>query len=167
MANVDKSQKAKKAGGEKIVTKNRRATFDYEIDDTFEAGLVLLGSEVKSLRGGKCELVDAYAQVERGEAWLKQMYIAPFERAVAFPHEPRRARKLLLHAREIERIDRATSREGYTLVPLRVYFKDGRCKVELGLAKGKKVHDKRADMARKTADREAKAAVGRGRKGDS
>lgn len=161
------SEKAKQKGGEKLVTKNRRATFDYEIDERFEAGLVLVGSEVKSLREGHCELVDSYASIDRGEAWLKQMYIAPFERAVAFPHEPRRARKLLLHAREIERLDRAVSREGYTVVPIRVYFKEGRAKVELGLAKGKKVHDKRADMAKKTADREARAMMGRGRKGDT
>jgi SsrA-binding protein len=163
--NVAKTEKAKNTSGEKLVVKNRRATFDYEIDDHFEAGLVLLGSEVKSMRDGKCELVDAYATVERGEAWLKQMYIGPFERAVTFPHEVRRARKLLLHAREIVRIDRALSREGYTLIPLRVYFTEGRAKVELGLAKGKKVHDKRADMAKKTAEREARVAVGRGRKG--
>ncbi len=160
------SEKAKNKAGEKLVTKNRRATFDYEIDDHFEAGLVLVGSEVKALRAGTCELVDSFAAIERGEAWLKQMYIAPFARAVAFPHEPRRARKLLLHAREIERIDRALSREGYTLVPLRVYFKEGHAKVELGLAKGKKQHDKRHAMATKTAEREARAAVGRGRKGD-
>jgi SsrA-binding protein len=120
---------------------------------------------VKSIRAGKVELVDSYGQVEHGELWLKQMYIAPFAQASVFGHEPRRARKILLHRREIDRIDQAVSREGFTVVPLRLYFKDGKLKVELGLAKGKKVHDKRADIAKKTADREARAAMGRVRKG--
>jgi SsrA-binding protein len=149
---------------EKIIVLNRRATFDYMVEDRFEGGLVLVGSEVKSMRAGKVELVDAYATVERGELWLKQMYIAPFEQAKAFPHEPRRSRKVLVHASEIARIDRAVSRDGMTLVPLRLYWKRGHVKVELGLAKGKKTHDKRADIAAKTADREARAAMGRTRK---
>ncbi len=149
---------------EKVIVTNRRATFDYAIDERFEGGLVLVGSEVKSMRAGKVELVDSYAAVEGGELWLKQMYIAPFEQASAFPHEPRRARKVLVKASEIARIDRAVSREGMTLVPLRLYFKRGRVKVELGLAKGKKTHDKRADIAAKTAEREARAAMGRARK---
>ena len=157
--------KANKDDGiEKVIVTNRRATFDYAIDERFEGGLVLVGSEVKSMRAGKVELVDAYAAVEGGELWLKQMYVAPFEQAKAFPHEPRRARKVLVHASEIARIDRAVAREGMTLVPLRLYFRGGRVKVELGLAKGKKTHDKRADIARKTADREARAAMGRARK---
>ncbi len=161
------SEKQKDAAkSEKLITKNRRATFDYTIDEVYEGGLVLVGSEVKSMRAGKVELVDAYASVDRGEMWLKQMYVAPFEQAKAFPHEPRRARKVLLHEHEIRRIDQALSREGFTLVPLRLYFSKGRVKVELGLGKGKKVHDKRADIAKKTADREAKAAIGRGRKGN-
>jgi SsrA-binding protein len=148
-----------------VIVKNRRAAFDYAVDDRFEAGIVLAGSEVKSMRAGKIELVDAYAQVERGEAWLKQMYIAPFEQASAFPHEPRRARKLLLHAHEIKRIQEAIGREGYTAIPMSLYWKDGRAKVEIGLGKGKKTRDKRQDLAKKTADREAQAAMGRGRKG--
>lgn len=159
---------AKKAGKDeaiqKVIVQNRRATFDYAIEDRFECGIVLVGSEVKSMRAGTVELVDAYAAVERGELWLKQMYVAPFERAVAFPHEPRRSRKLLAKSSEIARMDRAVSRDGMTLVPIRLYFKNGRVKVELGLAKGKKTHDKRSDIARKTADREAKAAMGRARK---
>jgi SsrA-binding protein len=149
---------------EKVVVTNRRATFDYAVEEKIEGGLVLVGSEVKSMRAGKVELVDAYATVERGELWLKQMYIAPFEQASAFPHDPRRSRKVLVHASEIAKIDRALSREGYTLVPLRLYFRRGRVKVELGLAKGRKTHDKRAEIARKTADREARAAMGRTRK---
>ncbi len=149
---------------QKVIVTNRRATFDYAVEEKIEGGLVLVGSEVKSLRDGKVELVDAFAAVENGELWLRQMYIAPFERAVAFPHEPRRARKVLVRKHEIEKIDRAVMREGYTVVPLRLYFRRGHVKVELGLAKGKKTHDKRADIKAKTADREAKAAMGRARK---
>lgn len=157
--------KTEKHPGEKLVVKNRRATFDYDIDDTFEAGIVLVGSEVKSMREGRVEIVDSFASVDRGEVWLKQLHIGPFERASAFPHDIRRARKLLLHANEIVRIERALTREGYTLIPLRLYFKEGRVKIELGLARGKKLHDKRAEMAKKTADREARSAMNRGRKG--
>jgi SsrA-binding protein len=149
---------------QKIIVNNRRASFDYAVEEKFEGGLVLLGSEVKSMRAGRVEMVDAYATVERGELWLKQLYVAPFEQAKSFPHEPRRSRKLLVRSSEIAKIDRAISREGYTLVPLRLYWKRGHVKVELGLAKGKKSHDKRADIKAKTADREAKAAMGRGRK---
>lgn len=159
------STKKKDDGIDRVIVTNRRATFDYAVEDKFEGGLVLLGSEVKSMRAGKVELVDAYASVDNGELWLKQMYIAPFEQAVAFPHDTRRARKVLVHASEIQRMDRAVSRDGMTLVPLRLYFKGGRVKVELGLAKGKKTHDKRADIARKTADREARDAIGRASKG--
>jgi SsrA-binding protein len=153
-----------KENTEKLIVKNRRAGFDYAVEERFEGGLALLGSEVKSMRDGKVDLVDAYASVDRGECWLKQLYVAPFEQASAFPHEPRRARKVLLHRNEIDRIDAAIARGGYTVVPLRLYFKKGRVKVELGLAKGKKTVDKRADIARKDADREARAAMGRARK---
>lgn len=156
---------AAKAAAKKFIVQNRRAGFDYTIDHRYEGGLVLVGSEVKSLRAGHVELVDSYAQVENGECWLKQMYIAPFEQAKAFPHEPRRARKVLLHAHEIAAIDRGVSRDGYTVIPISLYFSKGRVKIELGLAKGKKTHDKRATMAQKTADREARDAIGRGRKG--
>ncbi|MGD0677962.1 MAG: SsrA-binding protein SmpB [Polyangiaceae bacterium] len=147
---------------EELIVKNRRALFDYEVSERFEAGVVLAGSEVKSMRAGTVDVSDAYVAVERGEAWLRQMFIGPFERASAFPHEPRRARKLLLHSREILEIDRALSRGGQTVVPLRFYFKRGRVKVELGLGVGKKHYDKRADIAKRDADREARAAV-RGR----
>ncbi|MFO0677277.1 MAG: SsrA-binding protein SmpB [Polyangiaceae bacterium] len=160
------SKKSSGAESEKLIVKNRRATFDYEIEDTYEGGLVLVGSEVKSLRAGKVDVVDAYASVDRGELWLKQLTIAPFEQAKAFPHEPRRARKVLLHAHEIDRIAKALAREGLTLIPLRLYWKGGRAKVELGLGRGKKTFDKRTDIARKTADREARSAIARGRKGE-
>jgi SsrA-binding protein len=153
--------------GEKLIAKNRRAFFDYAIEEQYEGGLVLHGSEVKSMREGKVDIVDAFASVERGEVWLKQLYVAPFEQAKAFPHEPRRARKVLLHKREIDELHKAIGRGGYTVIPIRLYFKGGRAKVELGLAKGKKAHDKRADIAKKTDEREARAAIGRGRKGDA
>lgn len=149
---------------QKVIVNNRRATFDYAIEDVYEGGLVLVGSEVKSMRAGKVEMVDAYATVERGELWLKQLYVAPFEKASAFPHEPRRSRKVLVRSSEISKIDRAIARDGYTLVPLRLYWKRGHVKVELGLGKGKKSHDKRASIKAKTADREAKVAMGRARK---
>ena len=149
---------------QKIIVNNRRASFDYSVEEKFEGGLVLVGSEVKSMRAGKVEMVDAYATVENGELWLKQLYVAPFEQAKAFPHEPRRSRKVLVRHSEISKIDRALSRDGYTLVPLRLYWRRGHVKVELGLAKGKKSHDKRADIKAKTADREAKVAMGRARK---
>ncbi len=156
---------SKPKSGEALIVKNRRATFDYEISETFEGGLALVGSEVKSMRAGKVDLVDAYAAVAGNQLWLKQMYIAPFEQAKAFPHEPRRNRKVLLHRHEIERIAQAISREGLTAVPLRLYWKGGRAKVELGLAKGKKKLDKRADIAKKDAAREARAELGRRQKG--
>jgi SsrA-binding protein len=147
------------AKDQKVIVKNRRATFDYAIDERFEAGLVLVGSEVKSMRAGKVDVTDAYVQIERGEAWLRQMYVAPFEQANAFPHETRRARKLLLKAREIEDIHKALARGGATAVPMQLYFKEGRVKVEIGLGHGKKAHDKRADIAKKDAERDARAAV--------
>jgi SsrA-binding protein len=155
-----------KPDGEPLIVKNRRARFDYDIGETFESGIALVGSEVKSMRAGKVDVTDAYVAVEGGEAWLKQLFVAPFEQASAFPHEPRRARKLLLHTREIERIHEALAREGHTAVPLRLYFKNGRVKVEIGLGKGKKKFDKRADIAKKDAEREARAAgVGPGGRG--
>jgi SsrA-binding protein len=157
----------KKKGSEQLIVKNRRATFDFAIDDKYEGGLVLQGSEVKSMRAGKVDLVDAYATVERGECWLKQMYVAPFEAAKAFPHEPRRSRKVLLHAHEIEQIDEEITRGGMTVIPLRLYFKDGRVKVELAVARGKKTHDKREEIAKKAADKEARAEMGRARRGGS
>ncbi len=145
-----------KAGAEQLIVKNRRASFDYDIKDRYEAGVALVGSEVKSMRAGKVDVTDAYVAVERGSAWLKQLFVAPFEQASAFPHEPRRSRRLLLHAREIEEIHQALAREGSTAVPLRLYFKEGRVKVEIGVGKGKKHYDKRADIAKKDADREAR-----------
>jgi SsrA-binding protein len=148
-----------KQQAEQLIVKNRRATFDYEIDDRYEAGISLVGSEVKSMRAGKVDVTDAYVSVDGGEAWLKQLFVAPFAQASAFPHEPRRARRLLLHGREIEAIHQALAREGATAVPLRLYFKEGRVKVEIGVGRGKKKYDKRADIAKKDAEREARQAA--------
>jgi SsrA-binding protein len=140
---------------QRFIAQNRAATFHYEISERYEAGIVLRGSEVKSLRDGRAHLTEAYAAVENGEVWLKQMHIASFFAARAFPHAERGARKLLLHAREIRHLERAVLREGYTLVPLNLYFKDGRVKVTLGLGRGKKEHDKRAAIAARTETRES------------
>src|SRR5271154_6642540 len=145
-----------KPAADQLIVKNRRATFDYDIGDRYEAGVSLVGSEVKSMRAGKVDVTDAYVAVESGQAWLKQLFVAPFEQASAFPHEPRRSRKLLLHAREIAEIHQALAREGATAVPLKLYFKDGRVKVEIGVGRGKKTYDKRADIAKKDADRETR-----------
>jgi SsrA-binding protein len=147
-----------------LIIKNRRATFDYEIEERYEAGISLVGSEVKSMRAGKVDVTDAYVAVESGQAWLKQMFVAPFEQASAFPHETRRNRRLLMHKKEIEALDERLSRDGATAVPLRLYFKGGRVKVELGVGRGKKRFDKRADIAKKDADREARTAMREGQR---
>ncbi|MXO59198.1 SsrA-binding protein SmpB [Altererythrobacter salegens] len=131
----------------KTVAENRRARFDYFIEDKFEAGIALSGTEVKSLRGGEGSIAESYAEVRGGEAWLINANIPEFSHGNRFNHEPKRPRKLLLHAREIERMVGAVERKGMTLIPLSVYFNSkGRAKVELGLAKGKQTHDKRATI---------------------
>ncbi|MGQ7793006.1 SsrA-binding protein SmpB [Faunimonas sp. B44] len=136
---------AKKASEQRaIVADNRRARFNYEIGETFEAGIQLAGTEVKSLRQSKANIAESYVSPEGGEVWLINSYIPEYQQASFFNHEPRRARKLLLHKRQINRLLGAVNREGMTIVPLRLYFNDrGRAKVEIALAKGKKVHDKR------------------------
>jgi SsrA-binding protein len=139
----------------RLIAQNRAATFHYFISEQYEAGIVLKGSEVKSLRDGRVDLSDAYASVDRGEVWLRQMHVAAFFAARAFPHAERGVRKLLLHAKEIRHLERCVVREGYTLLPLDLHFRDGRVKVTLGLARGKKVHDKRAAIAARTETREA------------
>jgi SsrA-binding protein len=149
----------RRKGAQKFIAQNRAAAFHYEIVERHEAGIVLRGSEVKSLREGRAQLVDAYAAIEQGEVWLRQMHIASFSFARAFPHVERAARKLLLHAREISHLERAVLREGYTLIPLELYFKGGRVKVTLGVGRGRKAHDKRAVLAAKTAEREALEAL--------
>ena len=144
---------------EKLVCVNRQARHNYFIDETYEAGLVLLGSEVKSLRDGKANLVDSYAQIRRGEAFLINAHISPYAGANQFNHEPTRTRKLLLHTREIERLTGKTKERCMTLIPLKLYFKDGRAKVELGLARGKKLYDKRDTLRRKVAEREVERSL--------
>jgi SsrA-binding protein len=139
----------------KIAADNRRARFNYEIGPTFEAGIALTGTEVKSLRGGRSNIADSYAGARDGELWLYNAYIPEYLQANRFQHETRRPRKLLLHKREINRLAGAVEREGMTVVPLKIYFNDkGRAKVELALAKGKKLHDKRETEKRRDWDRE-------------
>ena len=141
------------------IAKNRRARHDYAILDTYEAGLVLTGSEVKSLRDGKANLSDAYGIVRNGELFLLNLHISPYERASYNNHEPTRTRKLLLHKREIRRLIGAVERQGLTLVPLELYFKRGVAKVAMALGKGKKLHDKRDAEKQRDADREIARAV--------
>ena len=134
----------KKGDGRKVVAENRKARYAYSIDDTLEAGLMLMGSEVKALRAGKATIAESYAQAKDGEVWLVNAYIPEYTMANRFNHEPKRPRKLLVHKREAAKLAAATNREGLTLVPLRVYFTPrGIAKIELGIAKGKKLHDKR------------------------
>ena len=145
------------------VARNPRATHDYHILETHEAGIVLTGTEVKSLRQGKASIKEAYGLVRNGEVWLEGMHITPYEQGNRYNHEPVRGRKLLLHRREIERLIGATEQKGCTLVPLELYFKKGRAKVALALGKGKKVHDRREDLKRRIADREMARAMKSGR----
>jgi SsrA-binding protein len=136
------------------IARNKKARFDYEILDTFETGIVLVGSEVKSLRQKKASIQEAYARVKNGEVYLTGMNIAIYEMANRFNHEPLRERKLLLHRHEIKRLIGKVQEKGLTLVPLRLYFKNGKVKVELGLAKGKAKYDKRRDIQKRDVDRE-------------
>jgi len=140
--------------GVKIVVQNRKARHDYFVLETWEAGLELKGTEVKSIRLGQCNLKDSYALVKEGELLLQGMHISPYEQGNIFNHDPFRTRKLLAHKREITKLYGKQQADGYSLIPLSVYFKDGKVKVELALAKGKKLYDKRHDIAEKDADRE-------------
>ncbi len=155
--------KEKEKPGETLIVKNRRARFEYELGDTYEAGIVLVGSEVKMLRQGQADLGDSWCAIENGEAWLKGVNI-PVMTGAAFGHEAKRARKLLLHTQEIEQIQRALTRDGMTVAATRLYFKAGRVKVEIALAKGKKTADKREAVKEREAEREARAAMARGRR---
>lgn len=143
----------------KLVATNRRARYDYHLEDTLEAGLVLVGSEVKSLRLGRASLADSYATVDQGEAYLHNMHISPYEQANRFNHEPKRTRKLLLNKEEIRTLAGKVSQRGYTLVPVRVYFRRGRAKVEIALARGKKTYDRRRDIAERDARRAIERAL--------
>lgn len=138
------------------IAENRKAYHDYHIEETLEAGIALQGTEVKSLRLGRVNLRDSFAKVERGEVFLHGVHISPYEQGNRFNHDPLRVRKLLLHKREIRRLIGKVREEGYTLIPTKLYFKNGRCKVELALAKGKKLYDKRDAIAKRDAERRAR-----------
>jgi SsrA-binding protein len=154
-----------KERGKKLIAQNRKARHDYTIEDTFEAGLVLVGTEVKSLRAGRASLVDGYALVEDGEIWLRGLNIPMYEEGSWTNHEPTRPRKLLLNRNEISKISNKMKESGLTIIPLSLYFSDGKAKVEIGIAKGRKNYDKRQAIAAKDAKREAAKATGRRNKG--
>jgi SsrA-binding protein len=154
-----------KEKGRKLIAQNKKARHDYLIEDTYEAGMVLTGTEVKSLRQGRASLVDGFVDIERGEAWLHAVHIPEYSQGTWTNHSARRKRKLLLHRDEIAKIERRVSEKGLTVIPLSLYFNDGRAKVEIGLAKGKKSWDKRQAIAERTANREKEQAVGRYLKG--
>ena len=145
--------------GEKLIADNRKAFFDYHILDTFEAGIVLGGTEVKGIREGKANLRDSYARVESGEVWLYNVHINAYSHRGYADHDPKRKRKLLLHRAEIRKLIGKTVERGLTLVPTRMYFKNGRVKVAIALAKGKQLHDKRETIKRRETDRETRAMV--------
>jgi SsrA-binding protein len=151
--------------GRKMIAQNRKARHDYHIDDTLEAGLVLQGTEVKSLRAGRATLVDGFGEIHNGEAFLHGVHIPEYTEGTWTNHEPRRVRKMLLNRTEIDKWERKVNERGYTIVPLALYFKDGRAKVEIALARGKKTYDKRQSLAAKQADREKQQALGRRLKG--
>ena len=159
------ASQASKASGDRAIATNRRARHEYEILETVEAGLVLRGTEVKSLRDGLVNFKDSYASVRNGEGWLLGCHINPYSHGTDANHDPERDRKLLLHKREIARLSGKISERGLTLVPLRLYFKDGRAKVELGLGKGRKQSDRRQDIRRDIDMKEARAAMARGKRG--
>jgi SsrA-binding protein len=149
----------------KVVATNRKARHDYLIEDTFEAGIVLTGSEIKSIRAGQVNLRDGYAALRDGELWLLNAHIAPYHQASYENHEPRRERKLLMHRREINRLTGKLQEKGLTLVPLQLYLKNSRAKVELGLARGKKLYDKRQSMRERDDHRQIAGVLGRRQKG--
>lgn len=145
--------------GIKVVARNRKAARDYHLEDRLEAGLVLTGTEIKSIRAGRVSLADGYVQPRNGELWLVNVHVAPYEQAGRFGHEPRRARKLLLHRREIERLVARVTERGYTIVPTLLYLKQGRAKVEIALARGKRKYDKRQVIAKRDAERDVERAL--------
>ncbi|GAX90767.1 SsrA-binding protein SmpB [Effusibacillus lacus] len=150
---------AKKDEGPKALAQNRKASHDYFVEDTFEAGIVLTGTEIKSVRQGKANLQDSFARISNGEAWLINMHISPFEQGNRFNVDPTRTRKLLLHKSEIMKLLGQTKEKGYSLIPLKLYVRNGYCKVLLGLAKGKKNYDKRESIAKRDAQRDMQRAL--------
>ena len=145
--------------GIKIVAQNRKAFHDYFVEEKYECGLALFGTEVKSIRQGRVNLKESWAQVRQGEVWVEGMHISPYEQGNIFNRDPLRPKKLLMHRSEIRKLDSLVMRQGFTLIPLELYFKDGRVKLQLGLCKGKHLHDKRDSMARKDSDREIQRAL--------
>lgn len=145
-------------GGVKVVARNRKARHNYTIEETYEAGIVLTGTEIKSVRAGKANLQDSYAHIKDGEVFLLNLHISPFEQGNRFNPDPTRTRKLLLHKDEIRKLIGKTQIKGYALIPLDLHLRNGFCKVELALAKGKKLHDKRQDIAKRDAQREMERA---------
>ena len=143
----------------KLVASNKRARHDYFIDEVFEAGIVLTGTEVKSLRQGRASLIDGFVSVDKGEAWLEGVHIPEYTEGTWTNHAPRRKRKLLLHSDELDRLAEGTREKGHTVVPLRLYFVKGRAKVEIGIARGKKLYDKRASLREQQDNREAQSAM--------
>jgi len=166
MAKKEKNAGSSKSDGERNVIVNRKARHDYFIEEAFEAGLVLAGSEVKSLRAGKAQLKDSHGRLRRGELWLHNAHISEYSPAAQFGHDPTRARKLLLHRREIDRLAGKIKERGFALIPLRIYFKNGRAKVEMGLARGKKQHDKRESIKERESRVEVDRAMKSGRRRD-
>lgn len=154
-----------KRSGEKTLAQNKKATHDYFIEETYEAGLILTGTEIKSVRAGRANLKDSYARVERGEVYLHNLHISPYEAGNRFNHDPLRARKVLLHRSEIRKLIGLTREQGYALVPLRLYLRGGFCKVQIALAKGKKNYDKRDATAKRDAAREIARAFRERQKG--
>ena len=154
-----------KEQGRTLVAQNKKARHDYHVEDTYEAGMVLQGTEVKSLRMGRASLVDGFVEIDRHEAWLHGVHIPEYTQGTWTNHAARRKRKLLLHQAEIDKIERRVNEKGLTVVPLSLYFIDGRAKVEIALAKGKKTWDKRHSLAERQADREKEQALGRRLKG--
>lgn len=139
----------------KLISQNKKAYHDYFINETFQAGIALTGTEVKSLRAGKCNLKDSFIRIENGEAIIKNMHISPYEKGNIFNHDPIKDRRLLLHKKEINRLLGAVTTDGFTIVPLKIYFKGSLVKIDIGIAKGKKLYDKRQDIAKKDQKREA------------
>ena len=145
--------------GIKTIALNRKAWHDYFIEEKYECGIALFGTEVKSIRQGKVNLKESWAQIRKGEVWVEGMHISPYEQGNIYNRDPLRAKKLLLHKNEIRKLDNLVMRQGFTLIPLEMYLRDGKVKVQLGLCKGKQLHDKRESMARKDSDREIQRAL--------
>ena len=151
--------------GIKIVAQNRKAWHDYFIEEKYECGIALFGTEVKSIRQGRVNLKESWAQIRKGEVWVEGMHISPYEQGNIYNRDPLRPKKLLLHRSEIRKLDSLVMRQGYTLIPLELYFKEGRAKVKLGLCRGKQVHDKRDAIAKRDSDREIQRTLRNRQKG--